>query len=153
MQLPIDPRVDRHRAAGLLPRGIAYYLGRQIVRGALDPQEAAEALAYGAALDDGEGPPTIEEGRRAREPHTRKAIERIDAARRHREADRARLGTGPTPLKYVIVATGNIYDDADQARAAAQGGADIVAVIRSTAQSLLDYVPVGATTQGPGGAR
>src|SRR5437762_1902451 len=56
-----------------------------------------------------------------------------------------------TPLRYVIVATGNIYDDADQAVAAAQVGADVIAVIRSTAQSLLDYVPYGATTEGFGG--
>ncbi|MBY0469801.1 lysine 5,6-aminomutase subunit alpha [bacterium] len=55
------------------------------------------------------------------------------------------------PLIYVIVATGNIYDDVTQARAAAQAGADAIAVIRSTAQSLLDYVPHGATTEGFGG--
>src|SRR5690606_22541957 len=55
------------------------------------------------------------------------------------------------PIKYVIVATGNIYDDVIQARAAAQAGADAIAVIRSTAQSLLDYVPHGATTEGFGG--
>ena len=30
-------------------------------------------------------------------------------------------------------------------------GADIIAVIRSTGQSLLDYVPFGATTEGFGG--
>ena len=55
------------------------------------------------------------------------------------------------PILYVIVATGNIYDDVIQARAAAQAGADAIAVIRSTAQSLLDYVPHGATTEGFGG--
>ncbi len=55
------------------------------------------------------------------------------------------------PLLYVIVATGNIYDDVTQARAAAQAGADAIAVIRSTAQSLLDYIPHGATTEGFGG--
>jgi beta-lysine 5,6-aminomutase alpha subunit len=55
------------------------------------------------------------------------------------------------PLLYVIVATGNIYDDVIQARAAAQAGADAIAVIRSTAQSLIDYVPHGATTEGFGG--
>ncbi|RYZ67516.1 MAG: D-lysine 5,6-aminomutase subunit alpha, partial [Proteobacteria bacterium] len=53
--------------------------------------------------------------------------------------------------KYVIVATGNIYDDALQAKAAAYAGSDIVAVIRATAQSLLDYVPHGPTTEGYGG--
>ena len=51
----------------------------------------------------------------------------------------------------MIVATGNIYEDVKQAVAAARFGADIIAVIRSTAQSLLDYVPHGATTEGFGG--
>lgn len=55
------------------------------------------------------------------------------------------------PLKYVIVATGNIFEDVLQAKAAVMDGADIIAVIRSTAQSLLDYVPQGTTTQGFGG--
>jgi beta-lysine 5,6-aminomutase alpha subunit len=55
------------------------------------------------------------------------------------------------PLLYVIVATGNIFEDVIQAKAAAQAGADAIAVIRSTAQSLLDYVPHGATTEGFGG--
>ncbi|MDR3605906.1 MAG: lysine 5,6-aminomutase subunit alpha [Oligoflexia bacterium] len=55
------------------------------------------------------------------------------------------------PLLYVIVATGNIFQDVIQARAAAQAGADAIAVIRSTAQSLLDFVPHGATTEGFGG--
>ncbi len=73
--------------------------------------------------------------------------------------DRVRLETGDPfeasgkngPLLYVIVATGNIYEDAIQGRAAAQAGADAIAVIRSTAQSLLDYIPHGATTEGFGG--
>lgn len=55
------------------------------------------------------------------------------------------------PLIYVIVATGNIYEDVVQAKAAAQAGADAIAVIRSTAQSLLDFIPHGATTEGFGG--
>lgn len=55
------------------------------------------------------------------------------------------------PVKYVIVASGNIFEDVVQARSAAQAGADVIAVIRSTAQSLLDYVPHGATTEGFGG--
>jgi len=55
------------------------------------------------------------------------------------------------PLKYVIVATGNIHEDVIQARSAVLDGADIIAVIRSTAQSLLDYVPQGITTEGFGG--
>src|SRR3989339_508795 len=38
-----------------------------------------------------------------------------------------------------------------KAVSAAKKGADIIAVIRSTGQSLLDYVPFGATTEGFGG--
>ncbi len=56
-----------------------------------------------------------------------------------------------SPLLYLIVATGNIYEDIKQAQAAAKQGADIIAVIRTTGQSLLDYVPYGPTTEGFGG--
>ncbi|MFA8344085.1 MAG: lysine 5,6-aminomutase subunit alpha [Rhodothermaceae bacterium] len=52
---------------------------------------------------------------------------------------------------YLIVATGNIYEDVKQAAAAVEQGADIIAVIRTTGQSLLDFVPYGATTEGFGG--
>lgn len=52
---------------------------------------------------------------------------------------------------YVIVATGNIDEDITQAKAAVEAGADIIAVIRTTGQSLLDYVPYGKTTEGFGG--
>jgi beta-lysine 5,6-aminomutase alpha subunit len=72
-------------------------------------------------------------------------------ARTTRDERKVRTPAAATPHKYVIVATGNIYDDALQAKAAAFAGADIVAVIRATAQSLLDYVPHGATTEGYGG--
>ena len=72
----------------------------------------------------------------------------------HHKRERARYVNQspkkPTEL-YVIVATGNIYEDVVQAKNAARSGADIIAVIRSTGQSLLDYVPYGATTEGFGG--
>lgn len=55
------------------------------------------------------------------------------------------------PLIYVIVATGDIQEDIIQAKAAARQGADVIATIRSTAQSLLDYVPYGETREGIGG--
>ncbi|MCU1280386.1 MAG: L-beta-lysine 5,6-aminomutase alpha subunit, partial [bacterium] len=147
----VNTCVDRYLAAGGVGRGIAFWLGRALARGAANPQEAVEAVAYGAEVDDGKGGPTREEALAALAPHTKAALARIDSARDKRKSDRARLGQGPIPWKYVIVATGNIYDDADQARAAAQAGADIIAVIRSTAQSLIDYVPYGATTEGFGG--
>jgi beta-lysine 5,6-aminomutase alpha subunit len=75
-------------------------------------------------------------------------IGRIDRARKDRDVMLRRLGDPPKPWIYLIVATGDIYEDIPQAQAAARAGADIIAVIRSTGQSLLDYVPEGATREG-----
>ena len=83
-----------------------------------------------------------------------------EAGRRRRPADRrpapraraAGQAAGATrrskPWIYLIVATGDIYEDMPQAQAAAREGADVIAVIRSTGQSLLDYVPEGADARG-----
>lgn len=79
------------------------------------------------------------------------SVEAIRQQRQRRENFIVALSERPEPLLYVIVATGNIYEDVLQARAAARQGADIIAVIRSTGQSLLDYVPYGPTTEGFGG--
>ncbi len=151
----VNAAVDRCLAKNRLGHGIATELGRALLRGVRSMQEAAEEIAYGSALDDDQGSQpsldSVDELTRILAPHTTTAIRRIDGARARRAADAKRLPPGPHPWKYVIVATGNIYDDADQARAAAQAGADIIAVIRSTAQSLIDYVPYGATTEGFGG--
>ena len=76
-------------------------------------------------------------------------LRRIDARRRERERLVKRWGDPPRkPWIYLIVATGDIYEDMPQAQAAAREGADIIAVIRSTGQSLLDYVPEGPTREG-----
>ncbi|MBI3486790.1 MAG: lysine 5,6-aminomutase subunit alpha [Acidobacteria bacterium] len=77
---------------------------------------------------------------------------RVKGNRAHREAKLKQYeGRNHSPMLYLIVATGNIFEDVKQAQAAAEQGADVVAVIRTTAQSLLDYVPYGATTEGFGG--
>ncbi|HPE36462.1 MAG TPA: lysine 5,6-aminomutase subunit alpha, partial [Spirochaetales bacterium] len=89
----------------------------------------------------------------------RKAAELVDAAiarvkdnRAHRDRKLEEFrDRNHKPLLYLIVATGNIYEDVKQATAAAEQGADVIAVIRTTAQSLLDYVPYGPTTEGFGG--
>ena len=72
---------------------------------------------------------------------------RRQAGRADRDDHRPRP-TRRKPWIYLIVATGDIYEDIPQAQAAAREGADIIAVIRSTGQSLLDYVPEGATREG-----
>lgn len=76
------------------------------------------------------------------------AVSNIIAAKTVRAGKIERYGDGEKPWFYLIVATGNIYEDVPQAQSAARNGADVIAVIRSTGQSLLDYVPYGATTDG-----
>jgi beta-lysine 5,6-aminomutase alpha subunit len=95
----------------------------------------------------GEAAVAREQARRS----AREGVAAIDAQR----ALRARMISGtadpPAPWAYLIVATGDIYEDIPQAQAAAREGANVIAVIRSTGQSLLDYVPEGATREGYAG--
>ena len=88
---------------------------------------------------------------KALQPYIEASIRRISDNRKRRENYIATIGEGAKPYLYVIVATGNIDEDVVQAQAAARQGADVIAVIRTTGQSLLDYVPYGATTEGFGG--
>jgi beta-lysine 5,6-aminomutase alpha subunit len=149
--------VEDLRRAGVLSRGALHWF----VNGMVQTKASAPELAQAAAsrqvdLLKLERAPEAEVQVKARELCAR-AVDRLVAQREHRDGIRAEAGdpfdpAGKNgPLLYVIVATGNIYEDVIQARAAAQAGADAIAVIRSTAQSLLDYVPHGATTEGFGG--
>lgn len=76
------------------------------------------------------------------------AVDRVAAAASDRRSVVDRVGEADKPWLYLIVATGNIHEDIPQAVSAARNGADVIAVIRSTGQSLLDHVPFGATTDG-----
>lgn len=81
-----------------------------------------------------------------------RGIRTIDRQRATRDKLIARHGDPRSkPWIYLIVATGDIYEDIPQAQEAAREGADIIAVIRSTGQSLLDFVPEGATREGYAG--
>lgn len=143
----VDHLTD-HRA---LSTGVAFYLANAMIRTGQSPQAIAEAVASGT-LDLTEVPlASGEEIRHVLEPLVEAALGRVRDNREKREADLARFGDKSGPLLYLIVATGNIYEDITQARAAARQGADVIAVIRTTGQSLLDYVPYGATTEGFGG--
>ena len=88
--------------------------------------------------------------KKALKPYVQKQIEIIKQNKQTRDVYLTKYPPKQTEI-YVIVATGNIYEDVIQATAAAKAGADIIAVIRSTGQSLLDYVPYGVTTEGFGG--
>jgi beta-lysine 5,6-aminomutase alpha subunit len=111
----------------------------------LGVQAAAEAIAGGEL----QVPAAPSDGARslAREAAAA-AVARIESARTRRAEQIDRVGDAAKPWLYLIVATGNIHEDVPQAQAAARNGADVIAVIRSTGQSLLDYVPYGATSDG-----
>ncbi len=143
--------VDQIKEAGALPTGAAYLMGNAIVQTGKNPQEIAEEMAAGK-LDITKLPTcSQEEAAEALKPAIKATFEKIDAQIAKRKEYLETLGEGPEPYVYVIVATGNIYEDVIQAQAAARQGADVIAVIRTTAQSLLDYVPYGPTTEGFGG--
>ena len=76
------------------------------------------------------------------------ALDGVAANRAERDRRIEALGDAPKPWLYEIVATGDILEDIPQAQAAAREGCDVVAVIRSTGQSLLDHVPHGVTREG-----
>ena len=87
--------------------------------------------------------------RRAARRATTAGLRVVDRRRAERQRLIKRYGDPKQrPWIYLIVATGDIYEDIPQAQAAARAGADVIAVIRSTGQSLLDYVPEGATREG-----
>ena len=143
--------VDQIKEAGALPTGAAYLMGNAMIQTGKDPQTIAEEIAAGK-LDITKLPTcTQSEADEALKPVIKKTFEKIDAQIAKRKEYLSTIGEGPEPYIYVIVATGNIYEDVVQAQAAARQGADVIAVIRTTAQSLLDYVPYGPTTEGFGG--
>jgi beta-lysine 5,6-aminomutase alpha subunit len=146
--------VDHVRDAGELDRGIAYWIGNALLADAdadATPQSLAEAVNRGE-LDLLALPRASEEAIRARiARECEERVGRIAARMDERRERRERLGEHPPPLRYVLTATGNVYEDVVHSLAVAEAGGDIVAVIRSTAQSLLDYVPYGPTVEGYGG--
>lgn len=143
--------IDHLRSASLLDRGAAIPIANAMLATRLSAQEVAEAIGRGE-LDLSDLPQAKpEEVFQVLNTLSDDMLGHIKAQRETRDQMFAQYGPRRVPAIYVIVATGNIHEDAVQARAAAADGADIIAVIRSTAQSLLDYVPYGATTEGFGG--
>jgi beta-lysine 5,6-aminomutase alpha subunit len=135
----------------LLPGGIVAPFVDLMTQRGISAQAAAEGVAAGGlSLAPVPAERRVAVEQRAKELAD-EGVARIDTVRRTRNEKVASLADPVKPWIYVIVATGNIYEDAPQAQAAARAGADVVAVIRTTAQSLLDYVPYGETTEGFGG--
>lgn len=142
---------DHLKENGVLDQGAMFYIGNAIAETGLQPQEIAERMAnkeidliklpLHSEQEIADGLDTI----------IKSTLEKIKKNRQRRDDFIKNIGEGEKPYIYVIVATGNIYEDVIQAQAAARQGADVIAVIRTTGQSLLDYVPYGPTTEGFGG--
>jgi beta-lysine 5,6-aminomutase alpha subunit len=142
--------VDAVRAEVGLDHGVALPVFDALVRegdgdlGLLAQKAAAGSVRFG--LPAGRAATTA---RRAARRAVAAGIRRIERRRAERDRLVRRYGDpARRPWLYLIVATGDIYEDIVQAKAAARAGADVIAVIRSTGQSLLDYVPEGATREG-----
>ena len=144
--------VDHLLEKEALSTGVSFYLGNAMIETGLTTQDIAEKVNAGEidltklpVHDTAEITKVITE-------QAQKMTERIRQNVQQRNQYFEDFGGDKEgPLLYVIVATGNIYEDIIQATAAAKQGADVIAVIRTTGQSLLDYVPYGATTEGFGG--
>lgn len=142
--------VDSVKGKGL-ENGIARFIGSCIEATGLTPQEIAEQIEKGKLdLQDYKPKNTLKTHIIINEIAS-ETVRKIKANRGKREEYLKEYGDKEGPYLYVIVATGNIHEDIVQACAAAKQGADIIAVIRTTGQSLLDYVPYGETTEGFGG--
>lgn len=143
--------VDHMKEKNILINGAAYILGNAMIELDLTPQEIAEKVAKGDLDLSKITPHKPEDSLKKIEPIVNATVEKIKENKKYRDDFINNIGEGTQPYLYVIVATGNVYEDVVQAQAAARQGADIIAVIRSTGQSLLDYVPYGPTTEGFGG--
>ena len=75
-------------------------------------------------------------------------VSTLDRQRARRAQLTDDLADPPFPWVYLTVVAGDADQAVAQARAAARDGADVIAVIRSAGQALLDYVPAGVA--GPG---
>ena len=143
--------VDMWRENNELHSGVSRAFAETMVASGKDVQTTAELITHGKiALNDLNN--LSQEAVLKKEMElAAKAVATLDNSKERKEEKISTFPVQRQPWKYLIVATGNIYEDRLQAKSAAFAGADIIAVIRSTAQSLLDYVPHGATTEGFGG--
>lgn len=143
--------VDTLKDAGVLGEGVLFFIANAMIATGKKPQEIAELVAKGELDLTKVVTRDSKQIADALQPIIDENINKIRARRNRREQYLNTIGEGPKPYLYIIVATGNIYEDVIQAQAGARQGADVIAVIRTTGQSLLDYVPYGATTEGFGG--
>lgn len=140
--------VEKLAERGQLAGGVAQSLAALLPATRGDLGELAKKLGSAKPPKPGRN---LDEGWAQVRALVEQGVARLRKTKSDRAAALASYEPDELPLIYCIVATGNIFEDVPQAQAAARQGAQIIAVIRSTAQSLLDYVPEGATTKGFGG--
>jgi len=149
----VNRLTDAVRASVGLEHGVALPVGDALHAGGYpDLRTLAEAAAAGQV---GFRLPAGREAVAARERVVRSIAAGVSTLDRQR-ARRARLtddlADPPFPWVYLTVAAGDIDQAIARAQAAARDGADVIAVIRSTGQALLDYVPAGVAGHGPAGS-
>jgi beta-lysine 5,6-aminomutase alpha subunit len=149
----VNRLTDAVRASVGLEHGVALPVGDALHAGGYpDLRTLAEAAAAGRVRFR---LPVGREAVAARERVTRSIAAGVSILDRQR-ARRARLtddlADPPFPWVYLTVAAGDIDQAIARAQAAARDGADVIAVIRSTGQALLDYVPAGVAGPGPAGS-
>ncbi|MBU2510602.1 lysine 5,6-aminomutase subunit alpha [bacterium] len=149
---PIPNRViELVQEQGELERGVTPYFAKAMLSSGRDPQVTADLIQQGKINSSMFSKLAPEVIRKKENELAQTALEVLQKTRKKKLEKQQKVPVPPQPWRYIIVATGNIYEDRTQAESAVFSGADIIAVIRSTAQSLLDYVPYGPTTEGFGG--
>jgi beta-lysine 5,6-aminomutase alpha subunit len=146
----VNRMVDDVLEHGDIKKGISIYIASSLKNYEMTMDEFVKAYKENKVSMIVDNLVSLDDMHQILKPYYDKVFNQITKNKKQREDLIKKYGSPKTEL-YVIVATGNIDEDVEQAKAAGRAGADIVAVIRSTGQSLLDYVPYGKTTEGFGG--
>ncbi len=147
----VNVLVDQLKENNMLQDGAVSWVCKAMITYGMTPQEVAEAANIDKINWEACRSLPNDETEQLGFQLAEAGLLKIKEQQQKRNQMLEKFGAGKKPYLYVIVATGNIYEDIVQAKAAVRQGADIIAVIRTTAQSLLDYVPYGATIEGFGG--
>ena len=144
---------DAVRASVGLEHGVALPVGHALQAGRYpDLRTLAEAAAAGQV---GFRLPVGREAVAARERVVRSisaGVSTLDRQRARRAGLTDDLADPPFPWVYLTVAADGVDQAITRAQEAARDGADVIAVIRSNGQALLDYVPAGVAGPGPAGS-
>ena len=115
-EVPMPNRVvDALLEAGVLSQGVLYFMGNAILETGKTPQEIAEAIAAGKLNVTSLPLHPLPEIQKAVQPYIEQCLTRIKGNVAKRNEYLNTIGEGPKPYLYIIVATGNIYEDVVQA--------------------------------------